>query len=210
HLVDGYANGWYVTPTTSSFTVSFTFAPQRTVNFLLGLSAVAALVCILLAAWPRRTKYALADGPDVAFDFGRRAGAAMRPDLWGRRGVLALACGALSAVLAGPFVGIVVALLVTVGTMGSGGRLVLRLASPMALAVAALYVLVQQVRHHTAPGLEWPSELDFAHPFGWLAVLLLASDLALQRFGRGGGSGGQRLLPEPPASPIEPAPPVDR
>jgi hypothetical protein len=48
-----------------------------------------------------------------------------------------------------------------------------------------MYVVAQQIRHSTAPGLDLPAELERAHPFGWLAVLLLAADLVLCRLTRG-------------------------
>ena len=190
HLVDGYANGWLVTPSSSSFTVSLTFTPQRTVNLTLAASGLAALVCVVLLAWPRRRgRYAAADTPEVAFDLPWRSPPARRADGWARRALLATASGAAAAIVAGPFVGIAVALLVGVATTGERGRLVLRLASPAALALAALYVIVQQVRHHTAPGLEWPTELERAHPLGWLAVLALVADLVVgARHPRGDGA----------------------
>jgi hypothetical protein len=61
---------------------------------------------------------------------------------------------------------------------------VLRVASPVALALAAAYVVGQQIRHRIAPGLEWPTELERAHPLGWLAVLTLAADAALSVINR--------------------------
>jgi hypothetical protein len=93
--------------------------------------------------------------------------------------------GAVAVVLAGPVVGAAVALAVMIGARGGRPRLLLRLAAPGALALAAMYVVAQQIRHSTAPGLDWPAELERAHPFGWLAVLLLAADLVLCRLTRG-------------------------
>ena len=51
-LVDGYANGWLVTPSSSTFDVTLTWTPQTKVWIALVLSAVALLVCLILALWP--------------------------------------------------------------------------------------------------------------------------------------------------------------
>ena len=176
HLVNGYANGWLVTPDQSSFDVTFAFTPQRTVNAMLVVSAVAALGCLGLAAWPRRRRYAVTDAPDPAFVGMREA---VLP--WRRRALAAVGMGVVAFVLAGPVVGAVVAAAVVVGGSSDRGGLLVRLGAPGALALAALYVIVQQIRHETAPGLEWPTELERAHPFGWFAILLLATNLVLCR-----------------------------
>ena len=181
HLVDGYANGWQITPTATSFTVRMTFTPQQTVNKMLAVSVLAALVCIALAAWPRRRRWATTDAPAVAF-------ASWRPVAVDASTVRRVLVTLVSAVVAFAFAGIeiggVVGTLVAVAAFAPRARMLLRLASPAALALAALYVIAQQIRHHTAPGLEWPTELEAAHPFGWLAVLALAADLALERVSR--------------------------
>jgi hypothetical protein len=179
HLVDGYANGWLLTPDQSSFEVTFAFAPQRTVNAMLVVSAVAALCCVGLAAWPRRRRFLAVDAPDPAFVGVREAALP-----WMARAMAAIGSGLVAVVLAGPVVGAVVAVAVVVGARGGRSRLLLQLAAPGALALAALYVIVQQIRHSTAPGLDWPGELERAHPLGWLAILLLAADLVLCRLRR--------------------------
>jgi arabinofuranan 3-O-arabinosyltransferase len=176
HLVDGYANGWLVTPDQSSFDVMFAFTPQRTVNAMLVVSAVAAVCCVGLAAWPRRRRYRSADAPDHVF-----AGLREAPLPWMPRALAATGSGLLALVLAGPVVGAVVAVAVLVGGRGGRAGLLVRSGAPGALGLAALYVIVQQIRHSTAPGLDWPAELERAHPVGWLAILLLAADLVLCR-----------------------------
>jgi hypothetical protein len=47
------------------------------------------------------------------------------------------------------------------------------------LALAALYVVYIQLLHHPEPGLDWPHEMRRAHPLGWLAVLLLFTDVVV-------------------------------
>jgi hypothetical protein len=55
-LVDGYANGWLVTPATPgrSMTISLEWTPQRTVWASLVLSGAAIVACVALACRPRR------------------------------------------------------------------------------------------------------------------------------------------------------------
>src|SRR5262249_9573600 len=66
-LVDGYANGWYVTPPASgSLDVTFEWTPQRQVRAAILLSLIGALLCIGIIAvtWVRRrTVLATADTP---------------------------------------------------------------------------------------------------------------------------------------------------
>ena len=57
-LVDGYANGWLVTASSSSFDVTMTWTPQTKVWISLSLSAVALLGCLVLALWPFRRRRA--------------------------------------------------------------------------------------------------------------------------------------------------------
>jgi len=58
-LVDGFANGWPVTPAQlavlgTTFTVTMTWSPQSEVWLALGVSAVAVALCLALAVLPRR------------------------------------------------------------------------------------------------------------------------------------------------------------
>ncbi len=53
-LVDGYANGWFVHPTSSTFTVTLKWKPQETVWIALAISAGAMLLCMFLALQRRR------------------------------------------------------------------------------------------------------------------------------------------------------------
>jgi hypothetical protein len=57
-LIDGFANGWYVDPSGSSFTVDLSWTPQREVDIALVLSALAIFACLLLAfvPWDPRTR----------------------------------------------------------------------------------------------------------------------------------------------------------
>ena len=65
-LIDGYANGWYITPTGSGpIEITLTWTPQRVVWIAIGLSALALAVCLglIAVAWARRRRQVIvADG----------------------------------------------------------------------------------------------------------------------------------------------------
>ncbi len=53
HLIDGYANGWYVTPPRGgTFTVTLRFAPQQTVTPAVIVSGATLAICVLLGVVP--------------------------------------------------------------------------------------------------------------------------------------------------------------
>jgi arabinofuranan 3-O-arabinosyltransferase len=180
-LVDGFANGWQVVPDAKSFVVDVRFTPQRRVDLAIAVSAVAAAVCLMLTI--RRPRAAVIAPSSLAEPYSkvlafRYEGAlpTMRTAVLTGVGV-----GLLAFVVAGPAVGAVVGTAAGLGARHEAFRRWLLLGSPLALGVAALYVLYIQVRHGPAPGFEWPIEMDRVHPFGWLAILLVVADVIVDR-----------------------------
>jgi arabinofuranan 3-O-arabinosyltransferase len=180
-LVDGFANGWQVVPDADSFVVDLRFGPQRRVDLAGAVSAVAAAACLALTI--RRPRSAIIAPSALAEPYSkvlafRYEGAlpTMRTAVLTGVGV-----GLLGFVVAGPAVGAVVGIASGLGARHETFRRWLLLGSPLALGVAALYVLYIQVRHGPAPGFEWPIEMDRVHPFGWLAILLLVADVIVDR-----------------------------
>jgi hypothetical protein len=180
-LVDGFANGWLITPASASFQVELRFAPQQRVNLAIVVSLVSALACLALAVRRPRTVVnapsSLAEPYSSVLAF-RYDGAlpTRRTALWTGVGV-----GLLGLVLAGPFVGIVIGLAAGAGARHETFRRYLLLGSPVALAVCALYVLYVQARWSPPPFFDWPIEMRRPHPVGWLAVLLLVADVIVDR-----------------------------
>ncbi len=180
-LVDGFANGWLVTPESGAFQVEMRFAPQQRVNLAIVLSLVMAVVClVLLARRPRTVVHApssLAEPYSSVLAF-RYDGAlpTRRVAVWTGVGV-----GLLGLVLAGPFVGLVIGAAAGVGARHETFRRYLLVASPLALAACALYVLYVQARYSPPPFFDWPIEMRRPHPIGWLAVLLLVTDVIVDR-----------------------------
>jgi hypothetical protein len=86
-LIDGYANGWYVTPSSSSFVVDLTWTPQREVDIALVVSAAAILACLLLAFVPWRPRRRSGRRSGVKARHRHRAGGRRRDDVAPREDV---------------------------------------------------------------------------------------------------------------------------
>lgn len=180
-LVDGFANGWYVVPTSESFEVSLRFMPQRGVNVAMILSILTGLLCLVLVF--RRPKLAVVApsampepySPILAFRY--HGALPSRTAAW----VAGLAVGVLSWIVAGALIGLVVGVAAGIGARHEKFRRWLLLASPAALGMAMLYVLYIQARWGPEPSFDWPWEMRRVHPLGWLAVLLLVADVFVGR-----------------------------
>jgi arabinofuranan 3-O-arabinosyltransferase len=194
-LVDGFANGWLIDPTQETFTLDLRFAPQRRVTVALWISALALVLCLLLAftrlgAPARRATPLTGDLPaplsgDVLHYPGRR------PD---KRVAIraALILGVFATAVVHPLVGAAVGVAAYVALRRRGERRALTLAIPAAMLAAGLYVVAVQLVFEIEPGFEWPSVFAGAHLLGWLAVLLLVTDAVVARLWRG---------PRPPEPP---------
>jgi hypothetical protein len=193
-LVDGYANGWKVTPDRNGVVnVTLTWTPQRTVWVAIAISGVTLLVCLVLVLGlrRRRTRGGASErtGPEAVGVAAGEADQAAVVELPGRRdralsraatvaGTLGVGVGA--AALSQWWVGVVVGAAFLLGARRPRLRWATALAAPAAFAVAAGYVIVQQARHHYPSVLEWPSFFDRVNALAWLAVLLLAADAVLE------------------------------
>lgn len=182
-LIDGYANGWLVTPTNGSFTVKLDWTPQRTVWIGLAISAVAVLLCLVLALWPRRrdaTEAAVARPDDNIL-----ALAGWRERVGRRRPLTSLAwvvvLGLASTLMAGPGAGIAVTVIAAAAFFLPYGSAVARFLPAGVLAACALYVLQVQLRYRLPADFNWVRNFDRIQPLVWLAPLLLILVLVLDR-----------------------------
>jgi hypothetical protein len=150
-------------------TIELRWTPQRVVWIGFGLSAVAVLACIAIVVVTGRgarragasvsRSVGLVDAPVPASPL-RYAGAAPS---WTATAVLAVSAGLLTAAVSRPWIGLVVAA-VTPVVLASGARGVLTLTAPVVLAL---------------------SRLSHTPELAWLALALVAVDLACTRL-RGG------------------------
>ncbi|GIU87536.1 MAG: hypothetical protein KatS3mg009_2051 [Acidimicrobiia bacterium] len=181
-LVDGYANGWYVDGATGDLEVVLEWVPQRRVWAAIGISLAAVAGCLAIVAvtwWRRRSLAASAvPGPgdaDVALQW---PAAPVRAPLRARL-LVAVGVGALGAVVAAPWIGVLAFAAVVAACRWGWARLALALAPAVLLAVAGAYVVVGQVRYEIPPIFEWPTLFPRARTLAWLAVVLLAGHTAV-------------------------------
>jgi arabinofuranan 3-O-arabinosyltransferase len=156
-IVDGYANGWIVDPSRpGELAVTASWQPQRLVWIALALSGVAVVVCLVVALRGARHRGAApADAPALADPPGGR-----RP-LTPEAPALAVLVGVLTLLVATPSAALTASAAVVVG-------LVVPRATWAWLVAAPAFVLLS--RYLDAPRL------------AWIALALLAADLAVERW----------------------------
>jgi hypothetical protein len=178
-LVDGYANGWRVDPPSGTFHVTLRWTPQTKVWIALAVSAIALLLCLVLAL-RRRATAPPDDDDDAPPAFATPLVA------WGTQpGSRALVVGAvlvavIGALLSAWWVGLLAGALVVLVALRPRLRALLTIGAPLALALCAAYVIVQQHRHHYPPDLDWPPQFTRINEIAWLAVILLVADVVVE------------------------------
>jgi arabinofuranan 3-O-arabinosyltransferase len=198
-LVDGFANGWKVTPSGNGpMTVTLTWTPQKTFTIALVISIVATLVCLGIVVFAfvrrrRRTKAATrdqaagADPGEAVRTFPRLVPTLFTAPLPPRRGATVAAVaisGVASALLVRPWVGLLVAALVLLAIRSPKSRLVLRFGPPLIVLGVALYMTIEQRVHGYAASFDWVTRFSGASVVVWIAVMLLASDALISMLWR--------------------------
>ncbi|MDQ1477997.1 MAG: arabinofuranan 3-O-arabinosyltransferase [Actinomycetota bacterium] len=182
-LVDGYANGWLVTPPASGeFDVVLQWTPQKQVYAAIWLSLIGAVVCLLIIAltWTRRPSWISAEATaapgDADVDLGLTAPGETGP-AGGTRWIAPVVCGLLGALVVAPWVGVLTAIVVFAMIERPRLRGLVMLVPAALLAVCALYIVVEQYRYRYPPVFEWPTLFPRARTLAWIAVVLLAADV---------------------------------
>ncbi len=157
-LIDGYANGWILPPSTVERTVHLVWTPQRSVRIALWLSLAAAIGVVGLAIFGR-----VRAAPADARAADRRSRAAARR----RSPLLAAALVAAVGFVAGPFVALyaLTALVVIRRWHWFAPATVL-----VAGAIVAGSVVAFEWRYDYPPGPDWPSRFGWTSPLVWIAV----------------------------------------
>ena len=191
-LVNGYANGWRLRPRGSDpIVVELEWVPQRTVNLALGVSAVATMAylgigLIGLVRRRRTTRAGDPTGPDAQRDEPGRSPMWVVP--WDRghepmnvvaRGMAVIVSGGFAAVAVAPWVGLLTAVLVTVGAFNRVARIALRLAPAFALAGCGAYIAAKQIHGEFPATFEWPTFFGSIRTLGWMVIVLLLADALL-------------------------------
>lgn len=187
-MVDGYANGWLVKPSSASFDVSMEWVPQRTVWLSLYVSAIVGLVCLMIIAvtgWRRRGTLDLVTAPDphdadvdLAWPFEPRNEPGTVGPAVGRRWrwLTPVFVGLLGTVVAGPWAGLVAAALVVAVVLRPALRGPVVLLPAALLATCGIYIVYLQRRYRFPAVFEWPTLFPRATALAWIALLLLAAD----------------------------------
>ena len=173
-LVDGFANGWLVTPAAAGdSTFRLVWEPQRTVWMGLAASMMAALACFLVAIWGVGDLGPVAPG-QAAFEDPRRRQRVLSD---GRAALVGVLVAVFSVVnlpswhLAGPLIGLVVA-------AALGGRTPRRtttVLAVLAMGSATALIAIEQIRFRHPRDFVWPLFFEDYHVLGVLAVLCLAA-----------------------------------
>lgn len=182
-LVDGFANGWLVTPGSRAFTMELRWTPQRVVWIALGVSAATAVVCLVLAARrrrPTRDQELRAEAVDGAVGLTGRTDASWRGTSRGVAVAGALVAGLVGAALARWWVGVVLAALVLLALLRPRLRLLLTAGACAAVGIVGAYVVVQQYRYRYPYEFFWVEHFGGVSNVAWLAVLLLAADACIE------------------------------
>jgi arabinofuranan 3-O-arabinosyltransferase len=185
-LVDGYANGWLVTPRSGDFDVALSWTPQRKVWVGLAVSAVAMLIVLALAFAPgsgrrRRREVAvvlhpeLDPEPELQSPLSGGSPVPVLPAV-----VAGLGVGLLTAVLVRPWAGLLVAVLTVAAALVPRARVMLRVGAVGGLAVSALYVLEVQARFRLPENGGWVAAFSKVAAVSWLSVAFLVADTVVQ------------------------------
>lgn len=180
-LVNGYANGFLVTPDSDSFEITIRFIPQNRVEIAFLLSLIAAGAALLLCVTPSRPLYPT---PISQTEPLRRIRAlTWEGALPTRRDatIVGVVSGAAATVAINPGMGLAVGLLAGFATRREGWRPAFTVLPAALVAATGLYVIAIQYRNEYLPGVEWVQETSRLHPYALVAVVLLGIDVALER-----------------------------
>ncbi len=191
-LIDGFANGWWIDPGgATELSIDLRWWPQRVVNAMLLVSALAVLACLWIAFRPLRSSGS-ADGgsgvpslPALRFTpvrFGRLSDAHPVDRRW-RRGlaVRSTATLLLTGVLLLGWIWVaspptwhrVVSLgLLVLAVPGGRWRWLAGAATAGIYAVVGVSIVVEQYLGDHRADFDWPSAFEYAHAWGIVVIVV--------------------------------------
>jgi hypothetical protein len=187
-LIDGYANGWLITPSSSStggssgpLNITLSWTPQGSEITALWMSSLGALACVALAAmaggyalrsYPAPKAGRLPDRPTFF-----RPWRSFDPGLDARRAAITvIICGLVAWLLIGWLWGLVVAGVVLVGLRRGTWQAVPPAVAVAGVLLAGLFVTQQQLARNYRLSLDWPQHFNSVSGVTWVGVALLAAD----------------------------------
>lgn len=181
HLVNGFANGFLVTPTQADFVVQLRFLPQNRVEVGLLVSLLGVIAAIALLMLPTRLIEPL---PIPRQEPLRRLRAFTWEGALPRRRdaqVLGAVAGLVAVLVVGVPLGVALGVVAGVAARRESWRWLFTSLPALLVAGVGVYVLGLQFRNELPPGMTWPEETGAGHRLALLAALLLAVDVAIDR-----------------------------
>jgi arabinofuranan 3-O-arabinosyltransferase len=205
-LIDGYANGWLVTPSKpgQNMVINLEWTPQRLVWVALVVSAVTIVACAVIGCWPRRRRRRGAvpgapgvvpatvppSGGTVVVEAAVDAVAApllssplrssgTRPR-WTVAVAASIVVGALTSAMISPEAGIPVALATLLALVIGYGRIFLAVGSVGLLVAVDKMVTSGQSTFRFLAEFGWPTHFETASTLAWFAVAALGADAVVQ------------------------------
>ncbi len=190
-LVDGFANGWLISPKTPTVAIELEWMPERTVQRSIALSVVAIMLCLGIVAFSHARSRRVdlrALVLDVAGTPTLELTAPVRSASWVVAGLTAGLVGVLGAIVVRPVIGVVLGVAVLGALRDRRIRRVLDLVPVGAIVLAGGYIAYRQARYELPPIFEWPTLFPRARTLGWIAIVVLGANaligLVLDRRGR--------------------------
>lgn len=184
HLVDGYANGFLITPASADPVLTVRYLPQNRLDVGLLVSAVA-FVCALLLFLVRAPQVAPAPIP-LQEPLRRLRAFTYEGALPGRRA--AVRVGALGLVLgllfASPIAAAALGAVAGLTTRRETWRPLLTFLPAVLVAAVGAHVLLLQADERIPPGPWWPALTDGSRALAISAVLLLVLDTVIEHVWR--------------------------
>jgi arabinofuranan 3-O-arabinosyltransferase len=185
-LVDGFANGWKVTPTAGEpTTITLEWAPQSTVWKAMLASLAVGLLCVgivAVALFRRRRNRgradaapSIADEPQWRHGFDAEDAKTGRAARWGAT----VGAGLIAAVFVRPWVGLLIAVLVYFATTNPTLRRIVRIAPAVIVGVVAIGIAGAQQFQRYPIRFEWPTFFDWARIPVWIAVMLVMAEIVM-------------------------------
>lgn len=191
-LVDGYANGWLLEPA-GKRDISVTWAPQKIVYAGIAVTALAALLCLVLVWRGRRISEAdrAVSGTAVPALALPSTGEPALRSLTSR--ILTVAAAALAGVLlVGPGWGLLLATVTLVAGTTRGGRATVAGTALVLVFLAFLSAIIGQVTDPHVPDFAWANEQELGHRLALSGIILLAVDIVFGRLGARPETAGSR------------------
>jgi arabinofuranan 3-O-arabinosyltransferase len=187
--VDGGSMGWSLDPSLTPATVTLTWRPQRFVNAGLLVSALGAILCLLLVVLGHRRPSQRAAGlllagstePAPHSQLRGGAGGTSEPAIAPARGSFPDFAGVvtvtlLAAAAVAPWAAVAVVAVAIAARLSPFLHRIGIIAGVACIGFTGVFVAGQQFRHHYFPGFGWPQSFNSVHTVALLSVISLVLD----------------------------------